>query len=245
MINMNRRIVLFTLFSTFLLLALVMAASAQTRTVGVSVGNKFRYRATVGWSSNDTSATPDFYLGDANNTDWGEFTVAGISGTNITGQTITHYKNGTETTMSGWIDVNTGAGNATMIFISANLAAGDSLYTSSYNNWFINDTAPRTYLSGVRDTNHIDVTGLSGTVSSHYNVYWDKSTGVLVDQLRVITNQTGTYTTTASLDVQIISSDVWIVPEFPTWTPALLMLIALTSATMVIARQKQPKRPLR
>lgn len=242
---MNSKIVLLNLIATFLLFALVVEASAQTRTVGVSVGNKFRYRATVGWSSNDTSATPDSYLGDANNTDWTEFTVTGISGTNITGQTITHYKNGTETTMSGWIDVNTGAGNATMIFISANLAAGDSLYTSSYNTWFINETVPRTYSSGVRDTNHIDVTGLSGTVSSHYNVYWDKSTGVLVDQLRVITNQTGTFTATASLDVQIISSDAWIVPEFPTWTPLLLILIAVTSATIVIARQKQPKTPFR
>jgi len=38
--NVNSRIVLLTSISTFLLLALVVAASAQTRTVGVSVGNK-------------------------------------------------------------------------------------------------------------------------------------------------------------------------------------------------------------
>ncbi|MGD0027461.1 MAG: hypothetical protein ABSC91_00805 [Candidatus Bathyarchaeia archaeon] len=82
-----------------------------------------------------------------------------------------------------------------------------------------------------------------GTLSYRSDLHWDKSTGVLVEIMQETTNQTGGYTTTWSLDTQIISSDVWTVPEFPTWTPALLILIALTSATMVIARQRQLKRP--
>lgn len=238
---MNSRIVFFTLISTFLLFALVVEASATTRTVGVSVDDKFRFGIIVSWSSNDPSAKPPSGLVDANNTEWGEFTVTGISGTNITGQETTHYKNGTEITTGGWIDVNTGGGNATMFIISANLAKGDSLYTSSYSSWFINETVPRTYSSSVRETNHLNLTSSSGTVSGHYNMYWDKTTGVLVEQLQEITNQTGTYTTTWSEDVQIISSTVWIVPEFPAWTSALI-LIAVTSATIVIARQRQRKR---
>jgi hypothetical protein len=105
---------------------------------------------------------------------------------------------------------------------------------------------PRTYQNGlVRNTNHLDVNSSSGTQSYRVDLYWDKSTGVFVEMLQENTNQTGAYTTTWSLDAQIISSDVWTVPEFPTWTPALLILIALTSATMVIARQRQPKRPFR
>jgi hypothetical protein len=238
---MNSRIMLLNLISTFLLLALVVAASAQTRTVGVSVGNKFRYSVTVNWSSNDPSSKPSSYLVDANNTQWLEVTITAISGTNITGQTTKHYKNGTEITMGGWVDVNTGGGeNITSVIISANLAAGDSVYPSSPYN--INETVPRTYLSGVRDTNHLNTTYSSGTQSYPSNLYWDKSTGVGVEQLQEATNKTGTYTTTASLDTQIISSDVWNVPEFPTWTPTLLILIALTSAIIVIARQRQPAR---
>jgi hypothetical protein len=241
---MNSRIVFFTLISTLLLLALVVEASATTRTVGVSVGNKFRYSPTVSWSSNDTSATPPPDLVDANNTQWGEVTVTGISGTNITTQITNHYKNGTEATpVSGWKDVNTGAGNMSIFVISANLTTGDSVFTSS--SWIINETVPRTYSGVKRDTNHLNMTLSSGTQITGYDFYWDKSTGVLVETLQETTNQTGTYTTTWSEDLQIISSDVWIVPEFPTWTPALLMLIALTSATMVIAKQKQPKRPHR
>jgi hypothetical protein len=235
------------LISTFLLLALVVAALAQTRTIGVSVGNKFRYSSTVSWSSNDPSATPPSDLVNINDTEWVEITITAISGTNITGQGTRHYKNGTEITAGGWVDVNTGNGeNLTAFVISANLAVGDSVYTSSpYNTWIINETVLRTYLSGVRDTNHLNVTSSLGTQSFRTNLYWDKSTGVAVETLQEATIPRGAYTTRWSSDFQIISSDVWTVPEFPMWTPALLILMALTSATMVIARQRQPKRPFR
>jgi hypothetical protein len=238
---MNGRIVLLNLIATFLLLALIAGASAQTRTVGIGVGNKFRYSPTVTWSSNDTSATPSSDIVDANNTLWGEVTVTGISGTNITTQITDYYKNGTETTpMGGWKDVNTGAGNMTIFVISANLTAGDSVYTSS--SWIINETVPRTYSGVERETNHLNMTVSDGTQITGYDFYWDKSTGILVETLQETTNQTGTYTTRSSEDLQIISSDVWTVPEFSTCIPALLIFIALTSATIVIARQRKPKR---
>jgi hypothetical protein len=240
MINMNSRIVLLNLFAIFLLLALVGAASAQTRTVGVSVGNKFRYNIIVTWSSNDTSATPPSDVVEANNTQWFDVTITAISGTNITTQITNHMKNNTELTGGGWKDVNTGSGNLTMFFISANLTAGDSVYASS--SYKINETVPRTYLGGVRDTNHFNMTSpVIGTQS----IYWDKSTGVFVEFLMETTTNMGAYTTTTSIGYQIVSSDLWVVPEFPSWTPLLLILISVTSATIVIARQKQPKRPLR
>lgn len=242
---MNSRIMLLNLISIFSLFALVVAASAQTRIAGISAGNKFRYSATASWSSNDPSATPPSYLVDANNTQWTEITVTAISSTNITGQITNHYKDGHENTTGGWVDVNTGNGeNLTYFLISANLAAGDSMGTSvPYNTIIINETVPRTYPSGVRDTNHLDRTSSYGTQIYRTNFYWDKSTGVVVEALQEITNQTGAYTTTSLTHSQIISSDDWTVPEFPTWTVALLILIALTSATMVIARERRPKRP--
>jgi hypothetical protein len=244
---MNGRIMLLSLISAFLLFALVVGASAQTRTVGVSVGNKFRYSPTVNWSSTDPNATLPSFLVDANNSQWAEFTITAVSGTNITIQGTTHYKNGTEVTMGGWVDVDTGIGdNITTLLISANLAKGDSIYNSSqYTTTTINETSSRTYTSGPRDTNHLSLTASGQGQTANTNYYWDKSTGVFVEVLRDYTNQTGGYTTFWSEDIQIVSSDLWIVPEFPTWTSTLLIFIALTSATMVIARQKQPKRPFR
>jgi hypothetical protein len=240
---MNGRIVLLILISTFLLLALVVAASASTRTVGVNVGNTFRYSVTSGWSSNDPNAIPPSSLVDVNDTQWVEFTVTAISGTNITAQGTTRYKNGTEITQGAWVDVNTGDGeNLTDFVISANLAPGDLVYTSPDDTWIINETVFRTYVNGARETNYLNVTSPSGTVIYLANWYWDKLTGVAVDALVGTISQTGSYTTMQLIFFEIISSDAWIVPEFPTWTSTLLILIGLTSATMVVARQRQPKR---
>lgn len=85
---------------------LVVVASAQTRTVGVSVGNKFRYSNTVNWSSNNPNATPPFDVVTSNKTEWFELTVMDISGTNISCQQLTHLKNGTEITVNNWVDID-------------------------------------------------------------------------------------------------------------------------------------------
>jgi hypothetical protein len=235
---------------TFLLLALVGAASAQTGTVGVTVSNTFKYSVNVIWSSNDPTATPSTDLENLNKTQWMQVAVTAVSGTNITGQITAHYQNGTEITSGGWIDIAAGnSENLTAWFISANLVAGDSMYTSSpYNTETINETVPRTYPNGVRDTNHVNITGASasvlGNLSLANNLYWDKSTGVLVELSVEESNQTGTYTTNWSEDVQISDSNVWTVPEFPSWTLTILTLIGLTSAIIIISRQKRPKKPL-
>ncbi|MGB8780954.1 MAG: hypothetical protein WCD81_09955 [Candidatus Bathyarchaeia archaeon] len=245
---MNCRIVLLSLISAFLLLAFVVEASAQTRTVGVSVGNTFTYSAIAGWSSNDPNATPPSGLVELNKTQWLEVAVTAISGTNITGQLTSHYKNGTEITSGGWVDVDTGGSvNLTTWFISANLVRGDLMYTlSPYNTTTINETVTRTYANGVRDTNHVNLTSVStsslGNLSLATNLYWDKSTGVVVEFSTGESNQTGTHTTTWSEGLQISDSNVWTVPEFPIWTTPLIMLSAVA---VIIARKRQPRRPLR
>jgi hypothetical protein len=246
---MNLRIVLLNLISTILLFALVVAASAQTRTPGVSAGNTFTYSYTVNWNSNDPSATVPSELVSINETQWAEVSVTAVSGTNVTGTVTTHFKNGTETTNDGWVDVDTGDGNTTTLFISASLVPGDSIYTvSPYNTWTINETVPRTYPSGARDTNHINTTATSsssqGNLSETTNLYYDQSTGALVEFSKAVSNQTGTYLTTYLEEMQITNSSVWTVPEFPTLTATLVTLIALTSVTVLIVGQRQRRKPL-
>ena len=248
---MNREIVSFSLMSTFLLIAMVGAASAQTRTVTVTMGNTFKYNTTGSWSSNDPSFTPPTSVENLNKTEWMQVAVTAISGTNITGQLTTLFKNGTEITSDGWIDIETGNNeNMTTLFISANLIAGDSMYTSPpFDTEIINETVSRTYPSGTRDTNHVNMTSASTSIlgnnlSVTNNIYWDKSTGVLVELSAEESNQTGTYMTTWSEDMQISNSNVWTVPEFPNWTLTLLTLIGLSSAIVTIHRQKRAKKPL-
>jgi hypothetical protein len=236
--------------STFLMLSLIVAASAQTGTVGISVGNSFTYGVTATWSSNDPVATPPADLEQANETQWQRCSVTAIHGTNVTASFTDHFKNGTETTSGGWVAIDTGAGeNMTLLLISANLGTGDPVYTSApYSSWFINGTSSRTYSSGARLTNNLDLSTVSQvtlleTISYTYDFYWDRSTGILVEELVEQTNQTGAYTTTWSLELQITNSSVWTVPEYPALTQ-ILILIALTSAMMVVAKQRLPKRPI-
>ena len=244
---MDHRTVLLSLMSMFLMLALVAPGSAQARTIGVSKGSSFTYSLTVSWVSNDPKSTPPPYMETANDTLWAQFNVTDVSGTNITVQATTHYKNGTETTGEGWLDVDTGfVMNVAYIFISANLTAGESVYGyTPYDTWIINQTLPRTYPSGVRETNYLNIITSYAAITFRNYYFWDKLTGVLVELQQDGYNQTGVYTTTSSFDLKVTGSNVWTVPEFPTWTAPLLMLVALTSATALTAeRRRRPKRPL-
>jgi hypothetical protein len=226
--------------SSFLILALVTTASAQTRIVGVDVGDKFRYSVTATWSSDDPNATAPSYITDNKNTEWLEVNITAISGTNITGQSTKHYFNGTETTVDGWVDIENGTGHLMDFLISANLTAGDSLYNSTTrSNYLINETVPRTYLSSVRDTNYLNTTSMDATTNLTYSMYWDKLTGIVVDAFTENTYMTGNYTNSWSIELQIISSDLWVVPEFSAWTSALLMFIVLTSVIIIIYRQRR------
>jgi len=249
---MKKRIVFLALVSTFLLSAMVVTSVvAQPRIVGVSVGDWFKYgEVTVNWSSNDPNATfpPPHWemLEGMNETEWMLLTVGDVSGTNITCQAIEHYKNGTEETESGYIDIDTGDGNMTFLAISANLDAGHTIYGSgNYSTWMINETVSRTYPGGVRETNHINMTmeysyTLNETQYYYYNsmnFYWDRSSGILVEDYFAGINQTGEYTTTWSAHDRITESSVWVIPEFPAWTSMLLILIVLTVAVVIYKRR--------
>jgi hypothetical protein len=187
--------------------------------------------------------------------------VSDVSGTNITLQATEHFKNDTERIRSGWIDIDTGNSSEeteettdmTFMAISADLGANDTLYTSGeYSTWKINETVVRTYPDEERDTNHLNMTweyswAINETEYYYYlsmNFYWDKSTGILVEDSFESINQTGEYNTTWSALSKITDSNVWVVPEFPTWASPLLILIVLTVA-MVIYKRRLLKTPIR
>jgi hypothetical protein len=75
------------------------------------------------------------------------------------------------------------------------------------------------------------------------NYYWDKSTGMLVEDYYEVINQTGEYLTTWSVLSRITESNVWVVPEFPTSASILLILIVLT-ATIAIYKRRLLKTPI-
>jgi len=248
---MSKKIVLLTLFSVFLLSAMVVTSSAQPRTVGVTVGKWFKYGTIdINWSSNDPNATfpPSGWewLEDTNKTEWMLFSIVDVSGTNITFQSTSHFKNGTERIEVYFVDIDTGKDNMTYGVISANLNANDTLYTAyPYSSFTINETIPRTYPDSIRDTNLWNMTweySWTQNETQYYyyfteNFYWDKSTGIIVENYFAEINQTGEYITTWSALTSITESNVWAIPEFPTWTSILLMFIVLTVAITIYKRR--------
>lgn len=249
---MNKRIVLLTSVSVFLLSAMVVTlALAQTRVVGVNVGDWFKYSdIAVNWSSNDPNATfpPSGWewLEETNETEWMRISVEQVSGTNITLQMLTHYGNGTEETSGGHGDIDTGDGNMTFMAISADLNANDTIYSSpEWSDMKINETITRTYPDGVRETNHLNMTyeysyTLNETEYYYYtsqNFYWDRESGIFVESYFEVTNQTGEYLTTWSSLARITDSNVWVIPEFPTYTSVVLAFAILTVSTVMIKRR--------
>jgi len=241
---MKTRTLLLSLITIFVLLTLIVSVSAQTRKVGVSAGNKFRYSVTASWNSNDPDATIPSSIVDLQNTQWEEITITAISGTNVSGRTTDHFNNNTEYSIYGWVDVNTGAGNnLNPLFVSTNLFAGNPVYTSSpFNTWFINESVHRTYLSGARLTNGLHRISSSGNETYVNDIYWDTLTGAAVETGQEITNQSGEYVTTTLTHSQIVSSNVWTVPEFPNGPVSLVMLVALIFVSLVVLGRK-PKTP--
>lgn len=175
------------------------------------------------------------------------FDVQSVIGTNVTGQTTWHFKNGSETISNDWVDIDTGdGGNLTTAIVAANLNAGNTLYTSgSYSTWIINETIVKMYPSGVaRDTNHINIT-MEETIPGygHYNLsqnyYWDRQTGVVVEMNTTYyyEDTMGNYMRQAIL-FQIVGSNMWIVPEFPTLPLILTAFITTSSFAILLKRRK-------
>lgn len=239
------RRLLFAGFVSCLLMSLgfgLNLAVAQERTVGVNVGEWFRYSHTFDWSSSDPNATIPSYLELPNAIEWTNITILDVSGTNVTFQSVMHLKNGTDVTNFLLTDVDTGAGNSTNWVVSANLNPNDSLYTTGeYSAWKINETIVRTYPDVTRDTNHVNITAemnMSGVYQyASTNFYWDRSAGIVVEMAIMSRSQMEAIQTNMTSIITITESDVWVIPEFPTWTPMLLILTALTVFVAIYKRR--------
>ena len=184
---------------------------AQTQTVGVKQGDVFEYDMSTSFSSTLTSTLPAALV-ELNQTEWIRVTVTEVSGSQISTQVTTHYRNGTETSLDGSSDIETGEGSGGPPFIGVNLGKNDLINPSASEPWYINETVTRTYNDVPRETNHLRLehTEESDTVGEYTQIreyYFDKSTGVLVEYTSEI-SFTGQTSITRS---KLTSSNVWLV----------------------------------
>jgi hypothetical protein len=212
--------------------------AAQVRTVGVSVGDAFTYDVAFGWSSSDPNATiPTYYL-LASEADWISSSVVDVSNTTVTVQQTMHFINGTDTTQFGVTDVDTGDGNVTFWVISAILGVNDSVYASGpYSAWRMNETVVRTYPDGIRNTNHVNIT-IEANMGSDYqysstNFYWDQLTGIVVESQAVVISRLAGFESNMTVQLAIVQSDLWVVPEFSTFVSVMTLVIMAVTIVFV------------
>jgi hypothetical protein len=211
----------------------VMMVQAQA-TVGVKKGDEFEYKTYAIFYS-DLLDTPPSDLVELNKTQWQRVTVTDVSGSKISVQVLTHYKNGTEDVVDGFCDVDTGETTVAQVaFIGADLTAYDTINPSASEPFYVNATLVRDYKNGQRETNllEFDVTGENeqvGTYSRITRYYFDKATGVLVEFFYDF-YYTGLET---AIYFNIVSSNVWVIPEFPAWVVLpLFITVALSALTI-------------
>jgi len=228
---------LYILLSVFLLCSMgVMLGNAQTGTVGVNVGDWFKYEINVNWSSDNQSATIPDFVEEMNAVEWSKISITDISGTTISLGLTNQFKNGTEIIASQVYDIDEGALSALgFFFIPPNLGANDLALSNNdfLGDLMIDETMVRTYPDGTRETNHAsfsnETTTNGKTEIGSMDFYWDRSSGVMVETVANIMTYEGGYTTTMTMEMLLDESNVWVVPEFPTWT-----LLALASTVLVI-----------
>ncbi|MGD9130625.1 MAG: hypothetical protein PVH73_03520 [Candidatus Bathyarchaeota archaeon] len=188
-----KKTILIVLLSLFLISTLTVPALAQDMTVGVSVGDWFKYEHRVTrWESEDPFL-PDGYYGPLtladNQTNFIQYTVTDITpvagGNNVTFEITYDWENGSVTT--GSLVETVTVDNQNIYMIGANLEPDDIV--SNTHDWlgmgffqyptrFINETIATEYPTATRDTNVCEYTlDLMGTPYD-YIYRWDKATGM-------------------------------------------------------------------
>jgi hypothetical protein len=242
--------ILIVLLSVFLLSALTVPALSQDVTIGVSVGDTFKYVGTlVSWESENVAFPPMFleWLQTYNESDWMEYAVTGIEAENVTFEVTTHWTNGTETVATLEEDITS---SQTLMAIGADLTEGTEVRAERTDDWgilyparILGASVMREYMSGTRETNVLIYDqDIFGNIF-HYEYLFDKETGIQVyyqnSGTDVMDMSQNTYSYNATLELIETNVEGWIViPEFPTGTTMLLVFIAITVSIDLYRRKK-------
>jgi hypothetical protein len=159
---------------------------AKDYTVGVKAGDWVKYgQITVTWTGNGTEPSS---VTDLKKVDWVRIDILSVEGTTANLNFTQHFNNGTQTFQSMTTDVQSGNSGAGLAFlVASNLTFGDPLSPQTPQT-VINQTVTGLYAGANRNVNMIDSVSSFQGYTSEYKLYWDQTTGILVE---LYTNQTG------------------------------------------------------
>ena len=239
---MKTNLVLVAVVIFFITLFLTGTAIAQTVVVGVDQGNTFEYAYNLSWhSTNPTATVPAAYL-ELNNTEFMKISVVNVTGSLINIDLTKHFKNGTETTQNGNIDVDTQLLDIpySVLIIRAGTNPGEKIYPSGGHST-LNETSTRTYPIGKIETIRYISQETSDTSNETTEIFFDRANGVGVEY-NWEGNQTSDSYMTTTKETLLLTS--WVVPEFTSILIPTLAVIAIT-ATLIVWKKhyKTPQMP--
>jgi hypothetical protein len=220
-----------------LVIAISGTAFALTVTVGVSPGNNLVYSYSLFWNSTDITATvPPEYI-ELNNTQLIRISIKSVSGSLINMDITKHFRNGTETTQNGNIDVDKEIIDAPygFLIIRAGANPNEKIYPSG-GHATITETVLRTYEKGERETNHYISESTTEDTYEKVEIYFDRTTGVAVEYYNEFRETSNSYVTTAKETATLDSSILWTIPEFP--AHAILLILIFTSLFIMLYGKK-------
>ncbi|MEM3769816.1 MAG: C39 family peptidase [Candidatus Bathyarchaeia archaeon] len=194
------------------------------RNVGVKEGDWAKYNITYYYSTNDPAVpiSPPPIFADI---DYLLIRIISVVGTNVTYESVMHYKNGTEQRSTSWLDITTGLTyyGITMPYgpiIAANLTVGDQVYLNAYAPT-INSTTIAFYAGLQREVNslllkpEITIPGYYYKNVVDFEIHWDRISGILCEQrvnASYINIEKG-YETSMFLQVVITETNIWAKPS--------------------------------
>jgi len=252
-VELNIRLFVVSALLCVLTLSFVGASLAQPVVSGVKGGMVFDYYISSYWSSSDFYYSVPADLVVANQTVCIEIRIGVVNATDVETSTIAYYTDGTTDFERGNINLYTGIGSGFVGVIGANLNVGDRVHPDGEDTLTILDTTMRNYESGVRATNHVrilDDNPTDGGYRATRDLYFDKATGILVEQVDQVETTVAPITTTRFTwkIVSVVNVDGWEIPGFTlpdfstiakqdSWVASnfyLIICISLLLVTMVI-----------
>jgi hypothetical protein len=189
-----------------------------TRIPGIAAGNWAKYNVTFNYFTNDPN--PPMITPPLGEIEYFMLEVQSVANTNVTYQTIMHFKNGTEMLLLSWIDVSSGQTDYGLTsfgtIIAANLTAGDKIYLNSLSAT-INASTVGTYAGDQREVNWFGMTqNLTYPYSQQtqfvdYSIFWDKMSGIFVsiDESIAYIDTAKEYTTNMTIALIITETNIW------------------------------------
>jgi hypothetical protein len=229
-----------------------MAFGEMMPTVGVANGDVFRYGYTGYFNSNDPNAVPPASFSSINQTDYFMINVTGVSGDSVNFETMLQGLNGSSSL--GVCSMNVGTGMASIsgyggpsdarnfYFMARNMGMMERMFPSSVVSPTINDTFSMPYIGGSRLTNHLVTSTTANGMLVNSDFYFDQATGMMVQWRQETIQTSGTFQTNSTQMMKITSSNVWVIPEFPTSNMVSAFIAAGSISVLVVLGIAEIKR---